>query len=90
MGHRNGNCPDAVIEILKPMNFPGGLEFSILTYTVTKHEQIDGDWVKEDVLMYYLEFVNPVIVLFPFLDQIYVLLNNFKINFWNLMSLDSS
>ncbi|KAI6694993.1 hypothetical protein NL676_022703 [Syzygium grande] len=49
MSHKNGHRRETVIEIPKPMNFTGGLEFSTLTYTVTKKKKIDGNWVKQDV-----------------------------------------
>lgn len=53
MAHRNGNGNGighhAVIDILKPSNFTGGLEFSSLTYTVTKKEKIDGHWTSQEV-----------------------------------------
>lgn len=48
-GHGNGINHDAVIDIIKPSNFTGGLEFSTLTYTVTKKEKIDGKWTTQDV-----------------------------------------
>ncbi|KAI6694994.1 hypothetical protein NL676_022704 [Syzygium grande] len=49
MARPNGNRHGAVIEIPRPMNFTGGLEFSSLTYSVTKNEQIDGHRIKQDV-----------------------------------------
>ncbi|XP_030548506.1 ABC transporter G family member STR2-like [Rhodamnia argentea] len=49
MSHKNGHIRDTMIEIPKPMNFTGGLEFSGLTYTVTKKKKIDGNLVKQDV-----------------------------------------
>lgn len=33
----------------KPVDFTGGLEFSNLTYTVTKKKKIEGTWLKEEV-----------------------------------------
>lgn len=39
-----------VIEVPeKPVNLTGGLEFSNLTYTVTKKKKIEGTWLKEEV-----------------------------------------
>lgn len=52
MGHRhNGHHhPDTVIDLGKPVNFTGGLEFNNLTYTVTKRIKNDeGKWVKHEV-----------------------------------------
>lgn len=49
MSHKNGHRRDSVIEIPQPMNFAGGLEFSTLTYTVTKKKKIDGNWIMQDV-----------------------------------------
>ncbi|RWR74074.1 ABC transporter G family member 17-like protein [Cinnamomum micranthum f. kanehirae] len=48
-GHGNSINHDAVIDIIKPSNFTGGLEFSTLTYTVTKKEKIDDKWTTQDV-----------------------------------------
>ncbi|XXG49049.1 hypothetical protein AAC387_Pa02g3333 [Persea americana] len=48
-GNGNGINHDAVIDIIKPSNFTGGLEFSNLTYTVTKKEKIDDKWTTQDV-----------------------------------------
>lgn len=45
-GHRDH---EAVIDIRRPVSFTGGLEFSGLTYTVTKKKKVEGTWVKEDV-----------------------------------------
>lgn len=39
---------ETVIDIRRPVNFTGGLEFSGLTYTVVKKKKVDGSWVKED------------------------------------------
>lgn len=36
-------------DIPKAPNFTGGLEFSDLTYTVTKKQKIDGKWVAQEV-----------------------------------------
>ncbi|KAK6128219.1 hypothetical protein DH2020_038023 [Rehmannia glutinosa] len=42
--------PDMVIDIGKPVNLTGGLEFANLTYTVTKKKKdINGEWVKQEV-----------------------------------------
>ncbi|KAF8377421.1 hypothetical protein HHK36_030798 [Tetracentron sinense] len=49
MANRNGHYRDAVIDIGKPLNFTGGLEFSSLTYTVVKKQKIEGKWMKQDV-----------------------------------------
>ncbi|KAJ9564445.1 hypothetical protein OSB04_000411 [Centaurea solstitialis] len=44
-----GGHPDMVIDIVKPMNFTGGLEFMNLTYTVMKKKKTEeGKWVKEE------------------------------------------
>ncbi|XP_054791485.1 ABC transporter G family member STR2-like [Prosopis cineraria] len=40
---------ETVIEIKRSVNFTGGLEFSGLTYTVTKKKKADSSWVKENV-----------------------------------------
>lgn len=41
--------PDMVIDIGKPVNLTGGLEFSTLTYTVIKKiKDVDGKWVKQE------------------------------------------
>lgn len=51
MAYTNGHRRDAVIvSIAKPVNLTGGLEFTDLTYTVTKKEKnIEGKWVSQDV-----------------------------------------
>ncbi|XP_062030231.1 ABC transporter G family member STR2-like [Rosa rugosa] len=53
MAHRPNDHPrrETVIDIgrQKPANFTGGLEFSSLTYTVTKKTKLDGKWLKQDV-----------------------------------------
>lgn len=51
MGHiHNGHRTDTVIEIGKPTNFNGGVEFSNLTYSVIKStKNIDGKWEKKEV-----------------------------------------
>ncbi|CAH1413442.1 unnamed protein product [Lactuca virosa] len=47
--HYNGGTPDMVIDISKPMNFTGGLEFMNLTYTVMKKQKSEeGKWVKQE------------------------------------------
>lgn len=49
---RTGNNihrPDIAIDIGKPTNFSGGLEFSNLTYTVTKKKKENDNWVKKEV-----------------------------------------
>lgn len=48
MGGR-GNRRDVVLDIIKPSSFTGGLEFSTLTYTVTKKEDEDGKWSSKEV-----------------------------------------
>ncbi|KAM3709012.1 hypothetical protein ACJW31_02G140800 [Castanea mollissima] len=46
----NSDRRDTVINIGKPVNFTGGLEFSSLTYTVTKKKKdVEGKWFKEEV-----------------------------------------
>ncbi|XP_050205738.1 ABC transporter G family member STR2-like [Mercurialis annua] len=40
---------ETVIDIGKPISFTGGLEFSGLTYTVTKKKKTDGKWLSQDV-----------------------------------------
>ncbi|KAL7190800.1 hypothetical protein ACSBR2_022976 [Camellia fascicularis] len=52
MGHVNGHRgrgSDAVIDVVKPMNFTGGLEFTSLTYTVLKKKDVGGNLVKQEV-----------------------------------------
>ncbi|XP_004299924.1 PREDICTED: ABC transporter G family member 17-like [Fragaria vesca subsp. vesca] len=53
MAHRPNDHPrrEAVIDIggRKPASFTGGLEFSSLTYTVTKKTKIDGKWLTQEV-----------------------------------------
>ncbi|KAK6923226.1 ABC transporter family G domain [Dillenia turbinata] len=46
--YRDGHG-DAVIDVGKPFNYTGGLEFSSLTYTVTKKQKIDGSWTSQEV-----------------------------------------
>lgn len=36
------HCRETVIDIGKPLSFTGGLEFSSLTYAVTKKMNLDG------------------------------------------------
>ena len=49
MSHTNSDRRDTVIDIGKPVNFTGGLEFSSLTYTETKKkEDVEGEWFKEE------------------------------------------
>ncbi|XP_077223793.1 ABC transporter G family member STR2-like [Tasmannia lanceolata] len=45
----NGHARDVVLDVIKPSNFTGGLEFSSLTYTVVKKEHFDGKWTSHDV-----------------------------------------
>lgn len=40
---------ETVIDMKKPVSFTGGLEFSGLTYTVTKKKKVDGKWFNEEV-----------------------------------------
>lgn len=40
---------DAVIDIGKPVNFTGGLEFCTLTYTVNTKKQVEGKLMKQEV-----------------------------------------
>lgn len=51
MGHVvNGHRGETVIDIRRPVNFTGGLEFSSLTYTVTKKKKDEnGSWVNQEV-----------------------------------------
>ncbi|KAL7153307.1 hypothetical protein ABFS83_04G159100 [Erythranthe nasuta] len=49
MKTRESHGPDMVIEIGKPVNFTGGLEFYNLTYTVMKkNKDINGKWVNQE------------------------------------------
>ncbi|XP_076955784.1 ABC transporter G family member STR2-like [Bidens hawaiensis] len=50
MNHNyRGSRPDTVIDMVKPMNFMGGLEFMSLTYTVMKRKKSDdGKWEKQE------------------------------------------
>ncbi|KAK9064926.1 hypothetical protein SSX86_016309 [Deinandra increscens subsp. villosa] len=44
-----GSRPDTVIDMVKPMNFTGGLEFVNLTYTVMKKKKSEeGKWVNQE------------------------------------------
>ncbi|KAF9609662.1 hypothetical protein IFM89_017841 [Coptis chinensis] len=45
----NGHPGDTVIDVGKPSSFTGGLEFSSLTYTVTKKQKIEGKWSSQEV-----------------------------------------
>lgn len=47
----NGHRPDTVIEVVKPSltGFTGGLQFTGLTYTVTKKLKIEGKWGNREV-----------------------------------------
>ncbi|KAM6564028.1 hypothetical protein CsatB_024026 [Cannabis sativa] len=46
----NDHRRDAVIDIAnKAVNFTGGLEFSDLTYTVTKKKKVEGKWESQEV-----------------------------------------
>lgn len=48
--HTDTHRPDTVIQIGKPVNLTGGLDFANLTYTViTKKKDLDGKWVKQEV-----------------------------------------
>ncbi|XP_062119466.1 ABC transporter G family member STR2-like [Humulus lupulus] len=47
--NHNGHRRDAVIDIAKAANFTGGLEFSDLTYTVTKKKKVEGTWESQEV-----------------------------------------
>nr|A0A0M4FLW6.1 RecName: Full=ABC transporter G family member STR2; AltName: Full=Protein STUNTED ARBUSCULE 2 [Petunia x hybrida]ALC79556.1 ABC transporter [Petunia axillaris] len=50
MRHANGRRGDTTIDIGKPVNFTGGLEFSNLTYTVIKKiKDSDGKWLNQEV-----------------------------------------
>lgn len=50
MAYTNGHPRDAVIvSIGKPVNLIGGLEFSNLTYTITKKEKIEGKGATQEV-----------------------------------------
>ncbi|XP_058069509.1 ABC transporter G family member STR2-like [Magnolia sinica] len=48
-GNININGGDAVIDIIKPSNFTGGLEFTNLTYSVTKKLKVDDKWTTQEV-----------------------------------------
>lgn len=39
--------PNTAIDIGKPVNLTGGIEFSNLTYTGIKKKDINGKWVKQ-------------------------------------------
>ncbi|WOL10374.1 hypothetical protein Cni_G19129 [Canna indica] len=47
--HQNGSRLETVIDVTNPATFTGGLQFSELTYTVTKKEKVDGVWVSQEV-----------------------------------------
>ncbi|KAK9904353.1 hypothetical protein M0R45_000789 [Rubus argutus] len=53
MAYRPNDHPrrETVIDIgrPKPANFTGGLEFTSLTYTVTKKTKVEGKWLKQEV-----------------------------------------
>ncbi|KAG9440087.1 hypothetical protein H6P81_020252 [Aristolochia fimbriata] len=48
MGHGT-NPRDTVLDIIKPSNFAGGMEFNGLTYTVTKKQEVEGKWTSQEV-----------------------------------------
>ncbi|PON38886.1 Half-size ABCG transporter [Parasponia andersonii] len=48
-GHDNHRRDIVVIDITKPVNFTGGLEFNALTYTVTKKQKVEGTWESQEV-----------------------------------------
>ncbi|KAI3988419.1 hypothetical protein MKX01_031637 [Papaver californicum] len=48
MYNQNGHQKDTVVQVIRPLNFMGGLEFSNLTHTVVR-KKIGGKWYKEDV-----------------------------------------
>ncbi|XP_068657018.1 ABC transporter G family member STR2-like [Aristolochia californica] len=43
------NARDVVLDIIKPSSFTGGIEFSSLTYTVTKKQEVGGKWTSQEV-----------------------------------------
>lgn len=49
MAYKYGNRQETVIDIAKQINFTGGLEFSTLTYTVTKKQKLEGQWVSQEI-----------------------------------------
>ncbi|OAY33524.1 ABC transporter G family member STR2 [Manihot esculenta] len=49
MARANGHRFETVIDVGKPANFTGGLEFTSLTYTVSKKQKVDGKWLSQEV-----------------------------------------
>lgn len=51
MAHINygGRPRDVSIDIGKPVNFTGGLEFNSLTYTVSTKKEVEGEWLSQEV-----------------------------------------
>lgn len=49
MARAHGDSRETVIDIGKSMTFSGGLEFSGLTYTVTKRNKTEGKWQQQEV-----------------------------------------
>ncbi|KAF2283854.1 hypothetical protein GH714_016539 [Hevea brasiliensis] len=49
MARANGSRFETVIDIGKPANFTGGLEFTNLTYTVSKKKKVDRKWSSQEV-----------------------------------------
>ncbi|KAL5705520.1 Cystathionine gamma-synthase [Ranunculus cassubicifolius] len=49
MHHQNDYYRDTVIDVTKPSSLTGGLEFSNLTYTVTKKLKVEDKWTTEPV-----------------------------------------
>ncbi|PIA51910.1 hypothetical protein AQUCO_01000049v1 [Aquilegia coerulea] len=49
MDNHEDDCRDIVIDVPKPSSVTGGLEFSCLTYTVTKKQKIEGKWTSQEV-----------------------------------------
>lgn len=49
MQNHKSHRGDSVIDVVKPSSLTGGLEFSSLTYTVTKKHKVEGKWTSQDV-----------------------------------------
>ncbi|KAJ7943800.1 ABC transporter-like protein [Quillaja saponaria] len=47
--NRHNHHRETVIDIRRPANFTGGIEFAGLTYTVTKKHKLEGKWLKQEV-----------------------------------------
>ncbi|MQL83893.1 hypothetical protein Taro_016387 [Colocasia esculenta] len=56
----HGNHRDVVVDVVKPWSFAGGLEFTGLTYSVTKKQKVDGAWASQEVdLLHYISGYAP-------------------------------